>query len=67
MVIFGCMDRPSVASGAVLAAVTGAIIDNSVLRPGSGGLAEMVDAAPILRELAARGVKCARFDGVPNR
>lgn len=67
VVIFGCMDRPSVASGAVLAAVTGAIIDNSVLRPGSGGLAEMVDAAPILRELAARGVKCARFDGVPNR
>jgi hypothetical protein len=66
VVIFGCMDRPSVAAGAVLAVASRAIIDGTVRRSGSGGLAEMLDAAPSLLDLAARGIKCARFDGVPK-
>jgi hypothetical protein len=67
VVIFGCMDRPSVASGAVIAVATGAVVSGSLLRFGAGGLAEMLEPAPVLLELAARGVKCARFDGVPKR
>ena len=67
VVIFGCMDRPSVASGAVLAVAAGAIASGQVLRFGVGGMAEMVEPAPLLLDLAKRGVKCARFDGVPNR
>lgn len=65
-VIFGCMDRPSVAAGAVLAVAAGTIANGTVLRTGVGGMAEMVEPAPVLLDLAARGVKCARFDGVPN-
>ena len=60
------MDRPSVAAGAVLAVATKAIVDGTVHRTGSGGLSEMLDAAPSLLDLAARGIKCARFDGVPK-
>ena len=67
VVIFGCMDRPSIAAGTLLAVATKAVVEGSLLRTGAGGLAEMLEPAPILFELAARGVKCARFDGVPNR
>jgi hypothetical protein len=65
-VIFGCMDRPSVAAGAVLAVATGSIVSGTIRRTGAGGLAEMMHPAAALLELAARGVKCARFDGVPT-
>ena len=66
VVIFGCMDRPSVAAGAVLAVAAWNLMSGAVRRTGSGGLAEMLDPAPALLNLAERGIKCARFDGVPK-
>jgi hypothetical protein len=61
-VVFGCMDRPSVASGAVLAMATLAVARGDV-PAGAGGLAGWVDSTSMLQDLAARGVKCARFTG----
>ena len=66
VVIFGCMDRVSVAAGAVLAVAARAVVEGTVRRSGAGSLGEMIDAAPALLDLASRGIKCARFDGVPE-
>lgn len=63
VVVFGAMDRPSVGAGAVAAGVVGAIASGAVARTGAGGLAELIDPVPFLKELAQRGVKCARFEG----
>ena len=63
VVVFGAMDRPSVGAGAVLAGAVGAIGAGTIARSGAGGLAELVEPAPFLAELARRGVKCARFEG----
>lgn len=62
-VVFGVMDRPSVASGAMVAVAVGAIAGAGLRRKGAGGVAEMVSPLPALLELARRGVKCARFEG----
>ena len=64
--VYGVMDRPAVAAGAVAAvtalwAVTGQLRVN-----GAGGLARLVDAAPFLRELSIRGIRAAVFDGTPR-
>ena len=66
VITFGVMDRPSVAAGAVAALAVGACISGSVVRVGTGGMAEMVRPLEFLAELARRGVKAARFEGAAN-
>ncbi|NCY15599.1 MAG: hypothetical protein EBX39_02315 [Actinobacteria bacterium] len=62
-VVFGAMDRPAVAAGAVAAVTARFAIDNALRRTGAGGLAELVEPLPFLQELARRGVRVATFDG----
>lgn len=59
--IFGAMDRPGVAGGAVTALAAVAVASGEVTRRGAAGLAELVEPRPFLAELARRGVKAARF------
>ena len=67
VVVLACMDRPSVAAGAVVAQVVAGIIGGTLTTRGAAGLAELVQPVPFLRELAVRGVKCARFEGSMGR
>ncbi len=67
VVVLACMDRPSVAAGAVVAQVVAGVIEGSLSAHGAAGLAELVQPVPFLRELAVRGVKCARFEGSMGR
>ncbi len=61
--VYGAMDRPAVAAGAV-AAVVAVAAARGTLEPGAGGLASRVnDPVPLLTELAGRGVRCAVFEG----
>ena len=63
--ILGAMDRPGVAAGCVAAVAATFAFEGAVLRPGAGGLAELVEPVPFLAELARRGVRAAVFDGIP--
>ncbi|MEO9224686.1 MAG: hypothetical protein ABI276_06835 [Acidimicrobiales bacterium] len=65
-VVFGAMDRPAVAAGAVSALAATAAAEGLLRRTGAGGLAELAEPLPMLAELARRGVKAAVFDGVSN-
>ena len=49
-----------------LAMVAG-IVTGTLRRPGAAGLADLVEPVAFLRELAVRGVKCARFEGSNER
>jgi hypothetical protein len=61
--VFGALDRPGVAAGAV-AAVSALWAARGRMAPRAAGLAELVpDPGPFLAELARRGVKAAVFDG----
>jgi hypothetical protein len=62
-VVYGAMDVPSVAAGAVAARAAGLIIAGELRRVGAGGLAELAQPLPVLRTLAERGVKAATFTG----
>jgi hypothetical protein len=62
-VILGIRNQPSVGCAAVLAEVTGIVLAGDTLRIGAGGMAEMIAAAPTLAKLAARGIRCSRFEG----
>lgn len=62
-VVFGVMDRPAIAAGAVAALAAVAAASGDVRRAGAGGLAELVEPLPFLQELARRGVKAAVFEG----
>jgi len=62
--VLGVMDRPAVAAGAVAALVAVTAGRRELLRPGAGGLAELVAPLPLLTELARRGVKAAVFEGL---
>ena len=65
VLVYGAMDRPAVAAGTV-AAITAVTLGNGeARRVGAGGLAELVEPAPFLAELARRGVKAAAFSGIP--
>ncbi len=70
-VILACMDRPSVAAGSVAAVTVGALISGLARRAdtasGVFGLGQFVDSTEFLRELATRGVRCARFEGTTER
>ena len=62
--VLGVLDRPGVAAGAVAALAALAAAGGELARPGAGGLAELADPLPMLRELRDRGVKAATFEGV---
>ena len=62
-VVYGAIDRPGLAAGAV-AAVVAVAIGSGLARTGAAGLAVLLpDPLPLLKELAERGVRCASFEG----
>ena len=61
--IYGAIDRPGVAGGAVAALAAVEAARGNLARPGAGGLAGLVDSSGFLIELARRGVKVAMFEG----
>lgn len=61
--VYGAIDRPAVAAGAVAAAVTLHALAGDIA-PGAAGLAAHGDTVGLLQTLAARGVKPVRFEGV---
>jgi hypothetical protein len=63
VVVYGAMEVPSAAAGAVAARAAELVLAGEVRRPGAGGLAELVDPLAVLRELADRGIKAAAFTG----
>jgi hypothetical protein len=63
VVVYGAMDRPAVAAGAVAAVTARAVGDGCVDRRGAFGLAAVEDPLPLLTDLADRGIRAAAFDG----
>ena len=63
VLVYGAMDRPAVAAGAVAAVACRFIVEGSLKRFGAAGLAESVDSLAFLSELARRGVRAAVFEG----
>jgi hypothetical protein len=62
--VFGAVDRPAVASGAVAAMTARFALDGRLIRTGhASGLASLVEPGPFLAALADRGVKVAAFEG----
>lgn len=59
--IFGAMDRPGIAGGAVAALTAVELGAGRARRTGAAGLAELVEVGPFLTELHRRGVKVAAF------
>ena len=62
VVVLGALDRPAVASGAVVA-LAGRLAGRGELAPGAAGLATVADPVPMLTALADIGIKAAIFDG----
>lgn len=62
-VVYGAMEVPSMAAGAVAAAAARTVAAGATRRRGSGGLAELLDPLPTLKALAASGIKAASFTG----
>jgi hypothetical protein len=62
VLVYGAMDVPGVAAGAVAAQAVVAAASGTV-RAGAAGLAAIADPLPLLHELARRGVKAAAFQG----
>jgi hypothetical protein len=63
VVVFGAMDRPAVAAGAVGAIAARQVATGELARTGAAGLAELVEPVPFLAELRRRGVRAAMFAG----
>lgn len=63
VVVFGVMDRPAVAAGAVAALAAVAAGVGRLKRFGAAGLGELIEPVPFLADLARRGVKAAIFEG----
>jgi saccharopine dehydrogenase-like NADP-dependent oxidoreductase len=61
-VVLGALDRPAVATGAVLA-LAARRAASGALAPGAAGLAAVADPVPMLAHLAEIGIKAAVFDG----
>lgn len=61
--VFGSMERPAVAAGAVAAVAAIWLADGRVVETGANGLAAAIDAGPFLSELHTRGVRAAVFEG----
>lgn len=60
-VVYGAMDRPAVAAGAVGAVAAQHVAAGRLLRTGAAGIAELVETVPFLAELKHRGVRAAAF------
>jgi saccharopine dehydrogenase-like NADP-dependent oxidoreductase len=65
IVVLGVAERPGVAAGA-MAAVAALHAADGGFAAGAGGLATREDPRALLRALVARGVRPARFEGVPT-
>ena len=63
VVVYGAMDRPAVAAGAVAAVAARAVGDGTIDRVGAFGLAAVEDPLPLLADLADRGIRAAAFEG----
>jgi hypothetical protein len=63
VVVYGAMDRPAVAAGAVAALTARSVVDGTVTATGAGGLAAFVAPGPFLAALRERGVRAAVFCG----
>jgi hypothetical protein len=63
VVVFGAIDRPAVAAGAVSAVAALWAREGRIRRTGAAGLAELIEPGPFLVELARRGVRTAVFEG----
>lgn len=63
VVVYGAMDRPAVAAGAVAAVAARAVGDGTIDRRGAFGLAAVEDPVPLLTDLADRGIRAAVFEG----
>jgi hypothetical protein len=61
--IYGAIDRPGVAAGAVAAVTAVALGGGQAVRTGAAGVGELLEALPTLHALARRGVKAATFIG----
>ena len=66
VIVYGAMDRPAVAAGAVAGIATQWALEGRLERLGAGGLAELVAPIPFLAELRRRGVRAAVFQGAAN-
>lgn len=64
LVVYGAMDRPAVAAGAVAAVAARAAGAGELPRPGAYGLAALDDPVPLLADLAERGVRAAVYAGI---
>ena len=71
-IVYGVIERTAVAAGTVLgvtAARLAGLLPAVTLRvetpAGARGLGALVEPAPFLAELSRRGVKAAKFEGVP--
>lgn len=62
VLVYGALDRPAVASGAVVALAARWVADGRIA-PGARGLVAIEDPVPALQELAAIGVRAAVFEG----
>lgn len=63
VVVYGAMDRPSVAAGTVGALTACRLAEGRARRPGAAGVGELLDPVDLLAELRDRGVRCAVFEG----
>jgi saccharopine dehydrogenase-like NADP-dependent oxidoreductase len=63
VIVLGALDRPAVATGAVVALATRWALGGRI-PAGAAGLASLADPLPFLRELSDIGIRAAIFDGV---
>ena len=61
--VFGAVDRPALAAGAVAALACRWVAEGRLARTGAAGLAALAEPGPFLAALADRGVKVAVFEG----
>jgi hypothetical protein len=61
--VYGVMDLPAAAAGAVAAVAATSAARHELRRSGAAGLAELVDPLAFLRDLRVRGVRAAVFEG----
>ncbi|MEM8706473.1 MAG: NAD(P)-binding domain-containing protein [Actinomycetota bacterium] len=61
--VYGAIERPAVAAGAVAAATTMHVLEGE-FAPGARGLAGHGDTVGLLQTVASRGVKPVRFEGI---
>jgi hypothetical protein len=65
--VYGAMDRPAVAAGAVAAVAALQVTAGHARRTGAAGLAELLDPLAVLQELRSRGIRAAVFEGSVER